>query len=118
MRPTIAAALALTVFLCGGAADGADLIRLAETGAFLLGNANRCGVSIERVKQAGQVIRGMIAAASRDPDEEADADARFSQVLVATAIPDQGGDTLIPPCKVVIAQFELLERHHQKMGMQ
>jgi hypothetical protein len=24
---------------------------------------------------------------------------------------------LIPPCKVVIAQFERLERHHQQAGM-
>jgi hypothetical protein len=24
---------------------------------------------------------------------------------------------LIPPCKVVVAQFERLERHHQQAGM-
>ena len=116
VRPTIAAAITLIVFFCEGAAEGADVMQLAETGAFLLGNANRCGVPTDRVKQAGQIIRAMIAGASQDPDEEADANARFTRVFVASAIPDQGRDALIPPCKVVITQFERLERHHQQIG--
>ena len=41
-------------------AEAADPTLLAETGAFLLGNAYRCGVSTERVTRAGNVIRGMI----------------------------------------------------------
>ena len=70
MRPTIAVAIALALFLSGGA-EGADLIQLAETGGFLLGNASRCGVPTDRVEHAGQVIHAMIATASCDPDEEA-----------------------------------------------
>ena len=116
MRPTIAVAIALALFLSGGA-EGADLIQLAETGGFLLGNASRCGVPTDRVEHAGQVIHAMIATASCDPDEEAAADSRFAQIFTASALPDQGEGALTPMCKTVIAQFERLERHHQQIGM-
>jgi hypothetical protein len=63
MRPTIAVAIVLVLFL-SGSAKGADLIQLAETGGFLLGNAYRCGVPTDRVEHAGQVIHATIAAVS------------------------------------------------------
>jgi hypothetical protein len=115
MRPTIAVAIVLVLFLSGGA-EGADLIQLAETGGFLLGNASRCGVPTDRVEHAGQVIHAMIAAVSSDSDEEAAADSRFTQIFTASTFPDRGQAALIPPCKTVIAQFERLERHHQQIG--
>ena len=115
MRPTIAVAIVLVLFLSGGA-EGADLIQLAETGGFLLGNASRCGVPTDRVEHAGQVIHAMIAATSCDPDEKAAADSRFTQIFTASTFPDRGQAALIPPCKTVIAQFERLERHHQQIG--
>jgi hypothetical protein len=36
---------------------------------------------------------------------------------MASALPDEGGNALIPPCKMVITQFERLERHHQQIGV-
>jgi len=45
------------------------------------------------------------------------ADSRFAQIFMASAFPYQDGDALIPPCEVVIAQFERLEQHHQQAGM-
>jgi hypothetical protein len=39
------------------------------------------------------------------------------ETFLASAFPDQDSDLLIPPCEVVIAQFERLERHHQQAGM-
>jgi hypothetical protein len=115
MRPTIAVATVLVLFLSGGA-EGANLIQLAETGGFLLGNAYRCGVPTDRLEHAGQVIHAMIAAVSSDSGEEAAADSRFAQIFTANTFPDRGQDALIPPCKTVIAQFERLERHHQQIG--
>jgi len=70
-----------------------------------------------RVEHAEKVIHNLIVAASYDSTEEAAADSRFAQIFMASAFPDQDGDALIPACKVVIAQFERLERHHQEAGM-
>jgi hypothetical protein len=116
MRPAIGLAIALALLISRGG-EAADLTQLAETGGFLLGNAHRCGVPTDRVERAEKVIQGMIGAASRDPDEETAAASRFAQIFLASALPDQGGDALIPPCKMVIAQFERLERHHQQIGV-
>ena len=116
MRLTLVVTTALPLFLGIGIAEAADSTRLAETGGFLLGNAHRCGVPTDRVEHAGRVIHNLIVAASYDPTEEAAADSRFAQIFMASAFPDQEGDALVPPCKVVIAQFERLERHHQQAG--
>ena len=116
MRPDLAVTTALLLLLGTGVAKAANSVQLAETGGFLLGNAHRCGVPTDRVEHAGHVIHNLIVAASYDPTEEAAADSRFAQIFMASAFPDQDGDALIPPCKVVIAQFERLERHHQQAG--
>ena len=117
MRPTFVVTAAVLLLLGIGIAHAADTTRLAETAGFLLGNAHRCGVPTDRVEHAGQVIHDLIVAASYDPTEEAAADSRFAQIFMASAFPDQEGDALIPPCKVVVAQFDRLERHHQQAGM-
>jgi hypothetical protein len=117
MRRTLAIATTVLLFFCIGIANAADPTRLAETGGFLLGNAHRCGIPTDRVEHAGKVIHDLIVAASYDSTEEAAADSRFAQMFMASAFPDQDGDTLIPSCKVVIAQFDRLERHHQQAGM-
>jgi hypothetical protein len=117
MRPILAVTTAVLLLFGAGVAEAADSIRLAETGGFLLGNAHRCGVLTERVEQAGKVIHDLIVAASYDSTEEAAADSRFAQMFMASAFPGQDGDALTPPCKVVIAQFDRLERHHQQAGM-
>jgi hypothetical protein len=115
MRPTFAATAAL-FFLGTVAAEAADPAQLAETAGFLLGHAHRCGVPTERVGHAGKVIHDLIVAASDDRAAEAAADWRFIQSFQASADLDHG-DALVPPCSVVIAQFERLERHHRRSGM-
>jgi hypothetical protein len=117
MRRTLAIAVAVLLLFCIGIANAADSTRLAETAGFLLGNAHRCGVPTDRVEHAGKVIHDLIVAASYDSTEEAAADSRFAQMFMASAFPGQDGDALTPPCKVVIAQFDRLERHHQQAGM-
>src|SRR5271169_2799379 len=116
MRLTLVVTTALPLLFGIGVAKAADSTRLAETGGFLLGNAHRCGLPTDRVEHAGKVIHELIVAASYDPTEEAAADSRFAQIFMASAFPDQVGDALIPLCKVVIAQFDRLERHHQQIG--
>jgi hypothetical protein len=112
MRSAFAVTTPLVLLLGMGVADAADPTQLAETGGFLLGNASRCGVSTERVESAGKVIHDFIAAAARDSREAAAADSRFSEIFVASALPDQDPDAF-PSCTVVIQQFDRLERHHE-----
>jgi hypothetical protein len=96
-------------------AAAADPTQLAETGGFLLGNASRCGVPIERVESAGKVIHDVISAAAKDSNEAAAADSRFSDIFRASALPEQNPDAF-PSCTVVIQQFDRLERHHDQTG--
>jgi hypothetical protein len=63
------------------------------------------------------VIHGLIVAAAYDSSEAAAADSRFTEIFLASAFPNQDRDALIPPCTVVIDQFDRLERHHQQAGM-
>jgi hypothetical protein len=112
MRSIFAVTTPLLLLLGMGVADAADPTQLAETGGFLLGNASRCGVSAERVESAGKVIHDFIAAAARDSSEAEAADSRFSEIFVASALPDQDPDAF-PSCTVVIQQFDRLERHHE-----
>ncbi len=73
--------------LGSGVADAADPAQLAETGGFLLVNARRCGVAVERVESAGKVIHDFITTAAKDAREAAAADSRFSEIFVASALP-------------------------------
>src|SRR5689334_2801401 len=66
MRPALAIPAALPTLLALGVAQAADPTLLAETGGFLLGNAHRCGVSVERVERSGKVIHNVIIAAAED----------------------------------------------------
>jgi hypothetical protein len=112
-----ALAVTTTLFLLGGSvAYAADPTLLAETGAYLLGNAYRCGVPAKRVKDAGKVIRGLIVVAARDSAEATAAESRFVEIFLASAGPreDQKG---FPSCNVVIAQFKQLEQHHRQAGL-
>jgi hypothetical protein len=117
MRPTFVAATALLLLSGIGVAEAAEPTQLAEAGGFLLGNAHRCGVPTERVEQAGKVIHDLIVSASYDSKEQSVADSRFVEMFMASAVLDPDRDVLVPPCKVVIAQFERLEQHHLQSGM-
>jgi hypothetical protein len=117
MRPDLAVTTALLLLLGTGVAKAANSVQLAETAGFLLGNAHRCGVPTDRVEYAGKVIQRLIVAASYDSTEEAAATSRFAETFEVAASPDREPDALIPPCEVVISQFERLERHHRQAGM-
>jgi hypothetical protein len=116
MRSTLAVATALFLLLSIDVAKAADPTQLAETGAYLLGNAYRCGVPAERIKRAGKVIHNLIKVVAYGSKEAAAANSRFVEIFLASAVPseDQAG---FPSCQVVIAQFERLEQHHQQAGL-
>jgi hypothetical protein len=116
MRSTSTFATVLVPLLSIGVAEAADPIVLAETGGFLLGNAHRCAVPIERVERAGKVIHDFIAAVAVDSNEVAAADSRFAEIFLAVAAPNQDPDAF-PSCTLVIQQFDRLERHHEQVGM-
>ena len=113
LMPIIAAALLVSA---SGAAVAANPTRIAETGAYLLGNAYRCGVADERVVRAGKVIRELIVAAADDPGEQTAAKARFAEIFRVSARPDSNAHMPVPPCRTVVSQFERLERFHDYTG--
>jgi hypothetical protein len=118
MRSTLSIAAALICLLGGAPAASAGSDQLAATGGFLLGNAHRCGVAVERVARAGKVIHEMIIAAADDDNMGVtSAEQRYIEVFLANAFPSEGQNALVPPCGVVITQFDRLERHHQQAGL-
>jgi hypothetical protein len=117
MRPISAAIITFLVGIGAAAEAGSTSTRLAETGAFLLGNAYRCGVPAARVAHAAKVIQDLMVAAASDTTEEKAAASRFAEVFSTAAYPSRSGDALSPPCNAVITQFERLERHHQQAGL-
>ena len=116
MRVRLPFAISLLLLSSIGAARAADPVLLAESGALLLGNAQRCGVSTERVMRAGRVLHDMIASVSREAQEKEAADARFSDIFWSAAAPSGGWERLNPPCDAVVAQFDRLEDHHRQAG--
>ena len=91
-----------------------DVITVA--GAFLLGNAYRCGVPDHRVVRAGKVIRELIVAAADDASEQTAAKSRFTEIFRESARAEGNGRTPIPPCHTVVSQFERLEQFHDQTG--
>jgi hypothetical protein len=110
--PIIAAAAFL--FTASAAAQAANPTRIAETGAYLLGNAHRCGVADDRVVRAGKVIRELIVAAADDASEQTVAKSRFAEIFRESARPEGNGRTPIPPCRTVVTQFQRLEQFHDQ----
>jgi hypothetical protein len=115
MRSTLAITIPVLSLMGMGVAEAADPMLLAETGGFLLGNAHRCGVPIERIERAGKVIHGFIEIAAADPSEAAAADRRFAEIFLTSTLPDPDPQAFAS-CTVVIQQFERLERHHEQAG--
>jgi len=115
MRSTLAITIPVLSLMGTGVAEAADPMLLAETGGFLLGNAHRCGVPIERIERAGKVIHGFIEIAAADPSEAAAADRRFAEIFLTSTLPDPDPQAFAS-CTVVIQQFERLERHHEQAG--
>jgi hypothetical protein len=116
MRPMPIIAAAALLFSASGLAGAANPTRIAETGAYLLGNAHRCGVADDRVVHAGKVIRELIAAAADDVSEQTAAKSRFAEIFRESARAEGNGRTPIPPCGTVVTQFERLEQFHSHTG--
>jgi hypothetical protein len=113
MHSALAISIPVVWLMSVGLAEAADPTLLAETGGYLLGNAHRCGVSVERVERAGKVIHDFIVAAAKDSSEAEAANSRFSEIFLASVLPDQNPDAF-PSCTMVIQQFDRLERHHEQ----
>ena len=106
------------VILSGtGIAAAANSIRIAETGAVLLGNALRCGVADERVVRAGKIIRELMIAASDDPNQRMAAKSRFAEMFRSAAQAEGSVRLLNPPCKVILSQFDRLEHLSDSSGL-
>ena len=58
------------------------------------------------------MIHDFIVAAARGSSEAAAADSRFTEIFLASALPNQDSDAF-PSCTVVIEQFDRLERRDQ-----
>ena len=116
MRPMLIIAAAALLFSLSGSAGAANPTRIAETGAFLLGNAHRCGVADDRVVRAGKVIRELIVAAADHPSEQTAAKIRFAEMFRESARPEGNGRTPTPACHTVVSQFERLEQFHGQAG--
>jgi hypothetical protein len=101
--------------LLAASPSSSDADRLAANGGFLLGNAQRCGIASERVERAGQLVRRLILAASRDPREEEDSRGRLAAFFLVSSFADAGADAgkkkLAASCRIVTSEFEQLERH-------
>jgi hypothetical protein len=113
--PTLTACALL--FAASGMAVAASPTRIAETGAYLLGNAHRCGVADDRVIRAGKVIRELIVAAADDDSEWQAAKSRFAEIFRASARVEGDGGNVNPSCKTVVAQFERLEQFRERAGV-
>jgi hypothetical protein len=94
-----------------------DADRIAANGGFLVGNAHRCGVDEARVTRAGQLVRSLITAASRDDESEEEASARFSAFFLVSAVADPKTDKLIPSCKRITAELHRLESYHPDQAL-
>ena len=110
-------AISAVILSGAGIAAAANSIRIAETGAVLLGNAHRCGVADERVVRAGKIIRELMIAASDDPSQRIAAKSRFAEMFRAAAQAEGSARLSNPPCKAVLAQLERLEHLGDSPGL-
>ena len=106
------AVVSLAVLAVPAAASESSMLAL-EAG-FLLGHAQRCGISTDRVERVGKPIRDAIAAAADDSDQEKAAGSRFQLIFRASAYPDTETHSLMPDCTRIVRQFERLEQHRSQ----
>jgi hypothetical protein len=89
-----------------------DAARVAADGGFLLGNAHRCGIEGTRIERAAQLIGDLVRAAAPDTKEQDEATTRFARFFIVSAFADPTAEKLVASCKMVVSEFEQLERHH------
>ena len=89
-----------------------DADRIAANGGFLLGNAHRCGIDTDRVVHAGQLVRDLIAAATGDSKEAAEAASeRFARFFIVSAFADPTKEKFVASCAIVGTELARLEQH-------
>jgi hypothetical protein len=111
MHRVFAAAAVVSLLAPAVPASAAESTLLAVEAGFLLGHAQRCGVSADRVERVGRPIRDAIAAAAIDEDQQKLAGSRYQLVFRASAYPDTDAHGLMPDCARIVRQFQRLERH-------
>ena len=109
----LTAATVAALLVANPSATDAD--RLAANGGFLLGNAHRCGIAGDRIVEAGQLVRDLIAATAEDAHAQEEATSRLARFFLVTAVLE---DSSTPPksqpvasCQKVAKEFDPLERH-------
>ena len=110
----LAATTAAALLIASPSLSDAD--RLAANGGFLLGNAQRCNVEKDRIVRAGHLIRGLIAAATADSDDQEAARIRFVQFFLVSAFADPGKEKPVASCRIVAREIERLEQHQVKLA--
>lgn len=88
-----------------------DADRIAANGGFLVGNAHRCGMQTDRVVRAGDLVRGLIAAAAESEKAQSEAELRFAEFFLVSALADPKKEKLVASCKAVTAELAKLEQH-------
>ena len=107
----LAATTVAALLIANPSLSNAD--RIAANGGFLLGNADRCGVAADRIVKAGQLVRGLIAAATADGGGQARATKRFTVFFLASALADPTKGP-VASCKIVASELARLEQHPMK----
>ena len=107
-RARLGSAALLLLSASGAHAGDADTI--AERAGFLIGHAQRCGVSDTRLEQAAVLGKQLIAAFALDQDDRRQAQAQFARQILASALAASLGNPL-PACNVIKAQLAELEQH-------
>jgi hypothetical protein len=115
-RPFTIACCAAALFLATGAASAGEASRVAERGGFLLGHSYRCGVAPDRLQPAARMVEQLIAALSLDSAEEASADQKFIDEVLASGLAQALGVPL-PSCAAIRRDFALFEQHRRLVSI-
>jgi hypothetical protein len=114
MRSILIGAAAL--LLSGSAvAEPSVPTQLAETGAYLQGNAHRCGVANERVAQTETAIRDLIVSHCSGFCRGSSRRVTICRDFIGARCPKPRPGS-VPFLQIVIARLERLEGYHQEAG--
>ena len=101
---------ATLLLLTAAGAQAGEADTIAERAGFLIGHAQRCGVSDARLQRAAVLGKKLIAAFAVDADDRKEAQAQFARQILASALAAALGEPL-PPCSLIKAQLTELEQH-------
>ena len=109
-----ASAIAVAIFVAQ-AAQASESRLVAERGGFLLGNAHRCGTSLQQLESpAGLVHRLAASLASSDAEQES-ADQAFAEQFVLSAA-SEAAEGPVPSCALIDRELTRLVRHRPSLS--